>query len=92
LKSDAPVEASKRPKIDPSAPTLTLISASPDRHGCGFVAEEMLPWRPSEASRFRNMSALATLSSAFSPRLTCRMRWADAPSVAPMFGLALNAW
>ena len=29
-------------------------------------------------------------SSAFTPRLTCGMRWADAPSVAPTSGSALN--
>jgi hypothetical protein len=83
------VDASKRPKKDPCAPTPTLISAFPDRHGCGFAAETD-PWRPSEASRSRDTLAEAAPSSAFIPRLTCGMRWADAQSVAPTFGLALN--
>jgi hypothetical protein len=54
------------------------------------VTEETFPWRPSEASRSRNTLVEAAPSSAFSSRLTCGMRWADAPSVAPTSGLALN--
>jgi hypothetical protein len=90
LKGDPPVDALKRPKKDPCAPKRTLISAFPDRHGCGFAAGETDPWRPSEASKFRDMFAEAAPLSAFIPRLTCGMRWADALSVAPEFKLALN--
>ena len=89
-KSDCPVELLKMSRKEPCAPTSTLISAFPDKHGCGFLVEETFPWRPSEASKFRYTLAEVVLSSAFSPRFTCGMRWAVAPSVALTSGLALN--
>ena len=90
-KSDCPVELLKMPKKDPwipCAPTSTLISAFPVRHG--FLEEETFPWRPSEASKFKVTLAEVVLSSVFSPTFICGMRWAVAPSVAPTSVLALN--
>ena len=89
-KSDCPVELLKMSKKESCVPTSTLISEFPVRHGCGFFPEEIFPWRPNEASKYRYKLAEVVLSSAFSPRFTCGMRWAVKPSVAPASGLALN--
>ena len=70
-KCEFPVHASKRPKTDPCAPMATLISVFPDRHGCGFAAEETEPCpqrRQSEASKSRDTLAEAAPTGAFSPK------------------------
>ena len=75
-------------KKDPCAPISGMTDAFPFRHACVFVA---FPWRTIEPSTFRNTFAEAKPSSAFSPRLTCGMRWVVALRVAANPGLALNA-